>query len=112
MTKRITEKAYLKNYNIHDFEVPLTTVDMAIFTVRDNSLQVLLVKRAQHPSAGMWALPGGFVNLAEDCDLAATARRKLEEKTGVDTPYLEQVATFGNAKRDPGAGQSPLPIWH
>jgi len=101
MTKQTTEKAFLKNYDIHDFDVPLTTVDMSIFTIRDNCLQVLLVKRAQHPSAGMWALPGGFIDLRKDNNLGATARRKLKEKTGIDTPYLEQVETFGSAKRDP-----------
>jgi ADP-ribose pyrophosphatase YjhB (NUDIX family) len=46
-------------------------------------------------------LPGGFINLKKDQSLDDTAHRKLKEKTGIDAPYLEQVATFGNAKRDP-----------
>ncbi|MFT7185627.1 MAG: 8-oxo-dGTP diphosphatase [Pseudohongiellaceae bacterium] len=95
------EKAFLKSYNIHDFDVPLTSVDMAIFTIREQQLQVLLIKRAQHPALGQWALPGGFINQSKDESLDDTAHRKLKEKTGVDTPYLEQVATFGGAKRDP-----------
>ena len=61
----MTEKAFLKNYNIHDFEIPLTTVDMAIFTIKDERLHVLLVKRAKHPAIGKWALPGGFIDLSE-----------------------------------------------
>ena len=101
MSDRISEKEFLKNYNIHEFDVPLTTIDMSIFTIRDGSLNVLLVKRAEHPSIGKWALPGGFINLDVDQNLEASARRKLCEKTGVDTPYLEQVATFGNKSRDP-----------
>ncbi|VAW67858.1 Nudix-related transcriptional regulator NrtR [hydrothermal vent metagenome] len=100
MSRQSDEKAFLKNYNIHDFDVPLTSVDMAIFSVRDERLQVLLVKRAQHPSKGQWALPGGFINFARDKTLGDTARRKLAEKTGIDTPYLEQVETFGSAVRD------------
>ena len=100
MTKQ-SEKAFLENYNIHDFDIPLMSVDMAIFTLQENDLKVLLVKRAQHPALGQWALPGGFIDLKKDHNLADTARRKLSEKTGIDTPYLEQVASFGSANRDP-----------
>ncbi len=101
MSTKQTEKSFLKGYNIHDFDVPLTSVDMTIFTVRDGELKVLLAKRAQHPSLGRWALPGGFIDMAKDKTLSDTAHRKLLEKTGVDTPYLEQVETFGSADRDP-----------
>lgn len=96
-----SEKAFLNAYNIHEFDVPLATVDMAIFTVNKNILQVLLVKRAEYPAKGCWALPGGFIDLKKDKDLDDTAHRKLKEKTGVDTPYLEQVVTTGSSKRDP-----------
>ncbi len=99
--KQLTESQFLKEYNAKDFDAPLVTVDMAIFTVREDKLQVLLVKRAQHPAINRWALPGGFIDLAKDKQLGDTARRKLKEKTGVDTPYLEQVETFGGYKRDP-----------
>lgn len=95
------EKQFIKSYNIHDYDVPLVTVDMAIFTVRNDQLHVLLVKRSQYPSMGRWALPGGFVDLKQDRQLGDTARRKLKEKTGIDTPYLEQVETVGNNQRDP-----------
>lgn len=101
MTSPVSETTYLKSYNIHDFDVPLTSVDMAIFTVHEDRLKVLLTKRAHHPEMGKWALPGGFIDQIKDHSLSDTARRKLKEKTGVDTPYLEQVETFGSAKRDP-----------
>jgi ADP-ribose pyrophosphatase YjhB (NUDIX family) len=80
---------------------PFTTVDVVIFAVRDERLQVLLVRRAEAPFAGHWALPGGFVDVARDADLEAAARRKLKEKTGVRSPYLEQLGSFGDARRDP-----------
>lgn len=101
MTEPKNEKEFLANYNIHDFNVPLTTVDMAIFTIKEGDLKVLLVKRAQYPSKGKWALPGGFVDVNADLDLDATASRKLKEKTGVNISHLEQVMTFGGKKRDP-----------
>jgi 8-oxo-dGTP diphosphatase len=84
--------------------LPLTTVDVVIFSVVDDSLQVLLVKRPGEPDdpfPNLWALPGGFVDVDQDADLVACARRKLKEKTGVVSPYLEQLGSWGSAKRDP-----------
>ena len=86
------------------FKNPLVTVDIAIFTVRDDALAVLLVQRppsSDEPHPGEWALPGGFVDIERDTDLLACARRKLKEKTGVVTTYLEQLGAWGNRKRDP-----------
>lgn len=78
---------------------PSVTVDVVIFTLRDDDLQVLLIKRKRAPYAGRWAIPGGFVRSRERLDDAA--RRELEEETGVRDVYLEQLYTFGNPKRDP-----------
>jgi len=83
---------------------PITAVDLVIFTVLGDALQVLLVKRpaeAGEPFPGQWALPGGFVNVAKDASLLACAQRKLAEKTGVTSPYLEQLGSWGSAERDP-----------
>jgi 8-oxo-dGTP diphosphatase len=87
-----------------DFPRPITTVDLVIFTVLEEALNVLLVQRpsdAREPFPGAWALPGGFVDVARDADLVACARRKLREKTGVASPYLEQLGSWGSAARDP-----------
>jgi len=86
------------------FERPLVTVDVVIFTVMDERLQVLLVRRPEgedEPFAGRAALPGGFIDVAQDRSLQACALRKLREKTGVDAPYLEQLGSWGSATRDP-----------
>jgi ADP-ribose pyrophosphatase YjhB (NUDIX family) len=83
---------------------PLATVDVAIFAAAEDALQVLLVQRphtAGEPFPGLWALPGGFVDVERDADLESCALRKLKEKTGVSSPYLEQLGSWGNAKRDP-----------
>lgn len=90
--------------NAPPFPLPYTTVDVAIFTVLHDALEVLLVQRpaeAAEPFPGQWALPGGFVNVALDKDLIGCARRKLREKTGVASPYLEQLGSWGGATRDP-----------
>ena len=96
-----SEKEFLSDYNKKDYESPLLTVDMAIFSVDAGQLQVLLIKRSNYPQKHKWALPGGCVNLSQDPDLMASAHRKLVEKTGIQSPYLEQVATIGNPARDP-----------
>jgi len=87
-----------------DFPRPLTTVDVVIFSIRHDSIQVLLVQRPAtegEPFPRTWALPGGFVDIARDRDLKACAARKLKEKTGVTAPYLEQLGSWGSAARDP-----------
>ncbi len=78
---------------------PAVTTDIVIFTIRQDELKVLLIKRALPPHQGEWALPGGFVNLDES--LEEGARRELEEETGVSGVYLEQLYTFGQPDRDP-----------
>src|ERR1700753_263698 len=86
------------------FERPLMTVDLAIFSVSEESLRVLVVQRpdtTDEPFPGHWALPGGFVDVHADADLQSCALRKLKEKTGVSAPYLEQVGSWGGAARDP-----------
>jgi 8-oxo-dGTP diphosphatase len=86
------------------FERPLVTVDVVIFTVQDETLKVLLVRRPSDPMdpfPGRWALPGGFVDLKQDRSLQDCAVRKLKDKTGVRTPYLEQLGSWGDADRDP-----------
>jgi 8-oxo-dGTP diphosphatase len=86
------------------FPTPLVTVDVVIFTVLESELAVLVVQRpasGDEPHPGAWALPGGFIDIDKDADLKACARRKLREKTGVVSGYLEQLGSWGNRKRDP-----------
>ncbi len=83
----------------YDHPRPMVTVDVVIFTVREDRLQVLLVQRKHPPYAGMWALPGGFVGMEESLEEAAL--RELAEETGVMQAYLEQLYTYGDPGRDP-----------
>ena len=78
---------------------PELTVDVVIFTLREERLNVLLVRRARPPFQGHWALPGGFVKMNEPLENAAA--RELEEETGVQGAYLEQLYTYGDPERDP-----------
>ena len=75
------------------------TVDIVIFTLREGSLQVLLVKRGVPPFEGQHAIPGGFLREGESLEEAAL--RELYEETGVRSVFLEQLYTFGDPNRDP-----------
>ena len=77
------------------------TTDVVIFTIQDNKLKALLVKRAHEPFRGKWALPGGYVRISETLDDAAL--RILKEKTNVQNIYLEQLYTFGDPLRHPNS---------
>ncbi len=83
----------------YEYPHPAVTVDVAIFSIRHDALNVLLIKRALAPYQGEWALPGGFVEIDEALEHAAA--RELKEETGVDAGYLEQLYTFGRPDRDP-----------
>ncbi len=83
----------------YEYPRPALTVDIVVFTLRENRLQVLLIQRGEPPYQGKWALPGGFVRMEESLEEAAA--RELEEETGVKNPYLEQLYTYGDPGRDP-----------
>src|SRR4030042_4622577 len=82
-----------------NFPKPSVTVDIVVFTIENDELKVLLVKRKLNPFKDKWAIPGGFVRIKESLEDAA--KRELEEETGVKDVYLEQLYTFGDPERDP-----------
>src|SRR5579859_3554935 len=92
-----TEKA--RHYDASKYDRPSVTVDVVMMSLRQRDLQVLLIKRRSWPYEGMWAIPGGFVNIDESLETAA--KRELQEETEVENVYLEQLYTFGDPGRDP-----------
>lgn len=79
------------------------TADVVVLTITEGRLAVLLVRRADPPFRGDWALPGGFV--AAEQDLEEAAREVLAQETGLSAAagHLEQLRTYGAPGRDPRA---------
>lgn len=80
---------------------PFVATNVAVFTLEDVSLRVLVAKRSTAPKVGQWALPGGALRPDEDDDLTASARRVLREKVRFNIEHLEQVRAFSGHDRDP-----------
>ncbi|WP_420385155.1 NUDIX hydrolase [Roseivirga sp.] len=78
------------------------TVDAVVFGYEaPDNLLILLIKRGVDPYKDFWALPGGFVK--EEESLEEGVERELQEETGVQVDYLEQLYSFGAPDRDPRA---------
>ena len=75
-----------------------------VLQVREGRLRVLLWERAREPSAGLWALPGGYLDARET--LEACLRRHLAVKVDVrELSLLEQLETRSEPERHPGEWQ-------
>ena len=78
---------------------PAVTVDIAVLKKNGNGFEILLIKRKFDPFADMWALPGGFVDMDETIEAAAS--RELFEETNLSGIQLEQFHVFSELDRDP-----------
>lgn len=78
----------------------ICTVDVPLFTLIDGRLHVVLLRRDHEPFEGQFALPGAYIKTTDE-DAMAAASRMLAEKTGITSPYLEELRTFTGAHRDP-----------
>jgi 8-oxo-dGTP diphosphatase len=70
----------------------LTAPVVAIGAVVIHDNKVLLVKRGQPPSEGLWAIPGGKVKLGET--LQQAAEREIKEETDINVSAGEPVHVF------------------
>ncbi|MEY3072760.1 MAG: hypothetical protein RLZZ353_956 [Actinomycetota bacterium] len=86
-------------YDPRAFPPFAVTVDVVVMAVVDDRLRLALVRRAERPFAGWWALPGGFKRPDETLDDAAA--RELGEESGATVPRLAQFGAYGDPGRDP-----------
>ena len=84
----------------YNYPRPALTVDCIVFGLdAELDLKIMLIKRNIPPFQGQWAIPGGFVRMDETLEQAAL--RELQEETGIQDVFLEQLYTFGDLNRDP-----------
>lgn len=105
-----SEKEFLANYSLNDYERPSVTADVAAFMIRpedqqnyrknpENKLLLLLIRRGGHPFKDMWALPGGFLQKGETVEECAL--REIFEETNVQPVSILPVGVFSEPDRDP-----------
>jgi len=83
----------------YEYPRPAVTVDAAIFRKNSNDFEILLIERGNYPFEGMWALPGGFLDMDET--LEESVHRELKEETGLENVVLKQLHAFSTPNRDP-----------
>ncbi len=79
----------------------LVSVDIVLLTLQDGLLSTVLLRRDHGPFEGVFTIPGGFVHPTQDVSDLQAAKRVLRAKTGLESPYLEQLRTFAGVGRDP-----------
>lgn len=102
MSKRIPNTpptSHVEPLSLPKDVIKALTIDNLIFGLDDDQLKVLLVKHHDPIHINKWALPGGWIHYDEN--LRDAAARLLEEWTGVQNLYLEQLKAFGRIDRFP-----------
>lgn len=112
VSEKHADRKFLEEYDINRYDRPSIAADVAVFSIGRKrmadpdyrklpakSLRLLMIRRADQPFCGEWALPGGFMRRGET--VQETARRELKEETGTDKAYLELCDVFSDIGRDP-----------
>ena len=61
--------------------------------------QIVLIRRKNYPFQGLFAIPGGYVEIGETTENAAM--REAKEETGLDTRIIKLLGVYSEPKRDP-----------
>lgn len=89
---------------------PAVTTDAVIFNLmKDDKLNVLLIKRQNEPFKDQWALPGGFIEETET--LEQCVEREIEEETGLTGVRFFPLEAFSQPDRDPRHRTITFAFW-
>jgi 8-oxo-dGTP diphosphatase len=100
----------ISSYEVKDeYLRVLPTVDIALLSIIEGELGILLIKRDREPFKDMWALPGGYVD-KKDFNTFEAAKRELQEETNLSDIYLEAFNSYSDMYRDPREMIATKPI--
>lgn len=91
----------LDTSNVYIGQKHLVAVDCIVFGFDSKELKLLLFKRRADPLKGAWSLIGAFIK--EGLSLKDAAKQILFKSTGLDNVFLEELKTYSDVDRDPGA---------
>jgi bifunctional NMN adenylyltransferase/nudix hydrolase len=101
----VQERAFVRKYQQQWANSPYPPTFVTVDSVVIQSGHILLVKRGAMPGAGMWALPGGYLNPKETLEQGML--RELREETGLKVPEpvlrgsIQARETFDDPHRSP-----------
>src|SRR5437879_3978562 len=81
------------------YPMPFTRIEIAVMSLVDGELHVLLARRAESPHAGKWSLPGGVLRIDLDRSLEMGARRVMNERLGLELRMIRQLCAVGGPER-------------
>ncbi|WP_445733066.1 NUDIX hydrolase [Mariniflexile sp.] len=96
----MTTQEHIKDWYANEEKIYIAT-DCIIFGFDDGILKLLVFERRVKPFKGVLSLIGSFVKPNENANKAA--RRVLEEITGLDHIFMEELKTYTEVDRDMGA---------
>jgi 8-oxo-dGTP diphosphatase len=85
------------------------TVDAVVFRRAPQKTELLLIQRGNEPFKGMWALPGGFLDMNETLEEAV--QREVREETGLSGIDFRQLHAFSALDRDPRGRTVTVVFW-
>lgn len=94
----IEEREFVAQYKKQYESLPYPPIFVTTDAVVICSGHVLMIRRRAWPGAGLWALPGGFVNAATDRSIQDAAIRELREETGIKVPVPVLVGSIEDSK--------------
>jgi len=78
-------------------DTPNVMVDVIVHSPEEGD--VLLIRRNKDPYEGLWALPGGFVQVGEKLEDAAA--RIAKDEAGLEVGDVRLVGVYSDPDRDP-----------
>ena len=82
-------------------QMAFTRLELAVMSLVNGQLQILLARHADTPAAGKWDLPAGALRTDAYASLELAAQRVSRERLNRELPFIRQPCAVGG-KEDAG----------